>query len=155
MIGIAAREAAIMVRDQRRQRHRRALFGHRAITERRDMPARIGRVEAARASLLAADRQIVKAGNRLARQRPSAIELDDNPRKRPCLGPPRAAPSPDKHLTPGAPILWRGKGDATGRQHRDIAAISAVEDAKAPVLEPAKIEGMLDDLAKTRCFDRV
>ena len=71
------------------------------------------------------------------------------------LGRHRAAAFPDKHLKPGAAILGRGEGDATGRQHRDIAAIGAVEDTKAPVLEPAEIEGMLDDLAKTRCFDRV
>ena len=66
-----------------------------------------------------------------------------------------AAAFPDKQLKPGAAILGCGKRHATRRQHRDITAIGAVEDAEAPVLEPAEIEGMLDDLAKARCFDRV
>src|SRR5437762_1304541 len=56
---------------------------------------------------------------------------------------------------PGAATFRRGKRNAAGRQHRDIAAIGPVENAKAPLLKPAEIEGMLDNLAETRCFDRV
>src|SRR5438270_7762726 len=66
VIGIAGPGAAVMVRDQRRQHHRRALSRHRAIMERSDMPTCVGGVETARASLLVAGGQTVEAGNRLA-----------------------------------------------------------------------------------------
>src|SRR5437764_1921773 len=81
VIGIAGPGAAVMVRDQRRQRHRRALSRHRAIQEWRDIPACVGGVETARASLLVAGGQTVEAGNRLALIRSFAVRrgLDDDP----------------------------------------------------------------------------
>ena len=119
------------------------------------MPPCVGCTEPDGARLLAADSEIAEACNRLALQWSFAVELGDNPRMRQHLGRYGAAAFPDKHLKPGAAIFRRGKRDATGRQHRDIAAIGAVKDAKAPLLKPAEIEGMLDNLAETRCFDRV
>src|SRR5436305_13820185 len=86
VIGIAGPGAAVMVRDQRRQRHRRALSRHCAIAERRDMPPCVGRTEAGGATLLAADSQIAEACNRLASQWAFAFELGDNPRMRQRLG---------------------------------------------------------------------
>ena len=63
----------------------------------------------------------------------------------------------DKELKPGTAVLGGGKRHPAWRQHRDIAAIAAlIEHAKPPALSGtgAEIEGMLDDLAKTRGLDR-
>src|SRR5438045_4133980 len=122
VIGIAGPGAAVMVRDQRRQRHRRALSRHRAIMERRDMPPCVGCTEPDGARLLAADSQIAEACNRLALQWSFAVGLGDNQRVRRLIERYGAAAFPDKHLKPGAAIFRRGKRNAAGRQHRDIAA---------------------------------
>src|SRR2546423_2472308 len=74
VIGIAGPGAAVMVRDQRRQHHRRALSRHRAIMERSDMPTCVGGVETARASLLVAGGPTAPAGETVAPSRSFALQ---------------------------------------------------------------------------------